>query len=247
MNAELREIQELLQDLRQNVTRLEDLEEIKQMIVTYARGADRGNDPKIIAPLFAEESSWECKGFGKYEGRDRLTAFLKAIAGARIWWVLHYMISPQIDVAADGQTAEAFWYLWAPNIVPNQDTNEPEPNWVGATYEADLVKLEGKWFFRRMELILNMASPFTEGWVKRRFPKGGRQMPYFMPKVESGTYHWCACGKSADQPFCDGSHKTTKRTPIEFTVEDEQQLVLCGCKYSKTKPYCDGSHLNLNL
>jgi len=22
-----------------------------------------------------------------------------------------------------------------------------------------------------------------------------------------GTYWWCACGKSARQPFCDGSHK----------------------------------------
>ena len=26
--------------------------------------------------------------------------------------------------------------------------------------------------------------------------------------VEAGkTYWWCACGKSAKQPFCDGSHK----------------------------------------
>ena len=25
--------------------------------------------------------------------------------------------------------------------------------------------------------------------------------------VEEGkTYFWCACGKSAKQPFCDGSH-----------------------------------------
>ncbi len=218
------------------------------MIVTYARGADRGNDPEIIAPLFAEESSWECKGFGKYEGRDQAGRIPQGhrrrayLVGAPLHESPRRSTSPQ--TARPPRRSGICGRL---TLFPTRDTNEPEPNWVGATYEADLVKLDGKWFFRRMELILNMASPYTEGWVKRRFPEGGRQMPYFMPKVEPGTYHWCACGKSADQPFCDGSHKTTKRTPIEFTVEDEQQLVLCGCKYSKTKPYCDGSHLNLNL
>lgn len=26
--------------------------------------------------------------------------------------------------------------------------------------------------------------------------------------VEAGrTYYWCACGRSTDQPFCDGSHQ----------------------------------------
>ena len=28
--------------------------------------------------------------------------------------------------------------------------------------------------------------------------------------VEEGKkYFWCACGLSQNQPFCDGSHKTT--------------------------------------
>lgn len=30
----------------------------------------------------------------------------------------------------------------------------------------------------------------------------------FAVELEAGkNYHWCACGKSANQPFCDGSHK----------------------------------------
>jgi CDGSH-type Zn-finger protein len=29
-------------------------------------------------------------------------------------------------------------------------------------------------------------------------------------------YFYCACGKSVDQPFCDGSHKGTDITPVGF-------------------------------
>ena len=30
------------------------------------------------------------------------------------------------------------------------------------------------------------------------------------------VYFWCACGKSENQPLCDGSHKKTKKTPIKY-------------------------------
>ena len=25
--------------------------------------------------------------------------------------------------------------------------------------------------------------------------------------LELGEYYWCACGRSKNQPFCDGSHR----------------------------------------
>jgi CDGSH-type Zn-finger protein len=61
--------------------------------------------------------------------------------------------------------------------------------------------------------------------------------------VEKGkTYHWCACGLSANQPFCDGSHKGTEFSPMQYTASDDKTVGFCGCKYSKNKPLCDGSH-----
>lgn len=53
---------------------------------------------------------------------------------------------------------------------------------------------------------------------------------------------WCACGRSATQPFCDGSHKATGFTPVEFTPTVSKTYVLCRCKRTKTQPLCDGSH-----
>ena len=63
--------------------------------------------------------------------------------------------------------------------------------------------------------------------------------------LEPGTYYWCQCGRSKKQPFCDGSHKGTGITPIEFSLTAKKQAALCQCKQTKTPPYCDGTHKSL--
>ncbi len=61
--------------------------------------------------------------------------------------------------------------------------------------------------------------------------------------VEAGkTYYWCACGRSAKQPFCDGSHKATSITPVAYTADKTATAYFCGCKASHKEPLCDGSH-----
>lgn len=61
-------------------------------------------------------------------------------------------------------------------------------------------------------------------------------------KVEPGEYWWCACGRSKEQPFCDGSHKGTGLGPKKVDITATQTVAWCGCKQSKNKPFCDGSH-----
>jgi len=63
--------------------------------------------------------------------------------------------------------------------------------------------------------------------------------------LEPGTYFWCECGKSKNQPFCDGSHRGSEFVPLQFEVEEKKEVWLCQCKNSSTKPYCDGTHRNL--
>jgi CDGSH-type Zn-finger protein len=65
-------------------------------------------------------------------------------------------------------------------------------------------------------------------------------------EVEAGKiYWWCACGRSKNQPFCDGSHKVTNFTPIEYRAEKSAKVFFCACKRSGKKPLCDGSHKKL--
>ena len=69
--------------------------------------------------------------------------------------------------------------------------------------------------------------------------------PYLVTLERGRTYHWCACGRSAKQPFCDGSHAGTGLTPHRFVAPRTEEVLLCGCKRTAGAPFCDGSHTNL--
>ena len=55
-------------------------------------------------------------------------------------------------------------------------------------------------------------------------------------------YHFCTCGRSRSQPFCDGSHAGTEFTPRVIVPDEDQEAYLCACKHSRTVPFCDGTH-----
>ncbi|MDQ6992833.1 MAG: glutamate synthase-related protein [Mariprofundus sp.] len=55
-------------------------------------------------------------------------------------------------------------------------------------------------------------------------------------------YHFCTCGRSKSQPFCDGSHVGTTFKPRVIVSDKNQQAWLCACKHTGSTPFCDGSH-----
>jgi CDGSH-type Zn-finger protein len=247
MSVDMIDAAELLAEvraLRGEVAVLRAKSDIAELIVTYARACDVGNDPVLLRPLFTDDATWECKGFGTFVGGDQCALGLKAVAGEKIWWSLHNMISPQIAVSGDEATG--FWYLWEAATLPNEHTNEAEAHWIGATYDARFRRVDGHWLFSMVELKVNMATPISEGWVKKRFPDGSRTQPYFLNLEAGKTYHWCKCGKAEGVLVDPETHVCGTFPPVAFTVEEGgYRRPLCGCRYSKTKPFCDGSHLNL--
>lgn len=72
-------------------------------------------------------------------------------------------------------------------------------------------------------------------------PEIAQKYPYAL-ELEPGDYWWCACGRSRNQPFCDGSHKGTEFEPRKLTISEKTKVWLCGCKRSADKPFCDGTH-----
>ena len=66
---------------------------------------------------------------------------------------------------------------------------------------------------------------------------------YYQRMVEEGKeYWWSACGQSKAQPYCDGSHKGTSVSPVQYVAKRDRAVTFCGCKRTQNQPLCDGTH-----
>jgi CDGSH iron-sulfur domain-containing protein 3 len=72
-------------------------------------------------------------------------------------------------------------------------------------------------------------------------PQIAQKSPFVL-EMDPGKYAWCACGRSQNQPFCDGSHRDTGITPLVTHIDEKKTIAWCGCKHSNNKPFCDGTH-----
>ncbi|PLX36231.1 MAG: glutamate synthase [Hyphomicrobiales bacterium] len=76
-------------------------------------------------------------------------------------------------------------------------------------------------------------------------PVIAQKAPYPVEVEEGKAYFWCACGRSKNQPFCDGSHAGTDFQPVRWKADASGRKFFCGCKMSKNQPFCDGTHSKL--
>ena len=76
-------------------------------------------------------------------------------------------------------------------------------------------------------------------------PIPAQKAPYPVDVLAGKTYYWCTCGRSAKQPFCDGSHKGTGLAPVSHQATKTAKVWMCGCKATKNQPFCDGRHKTL--
>ena len=76
-------------------------------------------------------------------------------------------------------------------------------------------------------------------------PVVAQKAPYKVELKEGETYYWCTCGKSKNQPFCDGSHFFSDFKPLTWTAPETKEIYLCACKQTKNPPFCDGAHASI--
>lgn len=73
-------------------------------------------------------------------------------------------------------------------------------------------------------------------------PKIALKQPIAIQLKQGETYYYCTCGRSSNQPFCNGAHEGTSFTPLKFEATIDGTSHLCMCKHTKNPPYCDGTH-----
>ena len=70
--------------------------------------------------------------------------------------------------------------------------------------------------------------------------------PKAVELTKGEEYYFCTCGRSDNQPFCDGSHKGSQFTPKAFQADETATAYLCACKHTNNAPFCDGTHKKFN-
>jgi hypothetical protein len=138
-------------ELEKRITRMEDIEAIKQLKALYCEICDDLHNPNRIGALFAEDGIWESPDFGKAVGhaeiRELFRNFQKTFSFSQ-----HNIMNPRIQV--DGTRASGIWYIMGPWTYT--DTNEEK--WLALRYDDDYVKIGGEWKYQHLRVVLRMTA-----------------------------------------------------------------------------------------
>jgi ketosteroid isomerase-like protein len=136
--------------LEQRITRLEDIEAIKQLKARYSHICDDMHNPDTITSIFVEDGIWESPDFGKAKGhaeiRELFKKFQKMFSASQ-----HNMMNPVITV--DGNRATGIWY-----IMGYWDHTDGRKIWMALRYDDDYVKVNGEWKYQHLRVVLRMAE-----------------------------------------------------------------------------------------
>ena len=141
------------QGLAAKMQRLEDIEAIHNLKAKYCDFCDDGYDADGIASLFVEDAVWEGEVpvRKKHEGREAIRALFSGMSN-ELRFAVHNVINPIIEV--NGDTAHATWNLLQPC------TKDRQGYCGSGVYQANLVKINGQWFFKNLKITSNSFSAF---------------------------------------------------------------------------------------
>ena len=155
--------------LEERISRLEDIETIKNIKAKYAGYCDSGYNAEGLASLFTEDAIWESNAFGTYHGKQEIYNFTDQIGKKEILWALHFMICPVVDVAPGGQSATGSWYLIEFASMTRPDGDELDAVVITGIYNDTFVKQNGEWKIKHMKVHFHQVSDLDKGWVKQQF------------------------------------------------------------------------------
>lgn len=131
--------------------RLEDIEEIRAVLIDYGRFLD-ARDFASYSRLFAKDGEW-VGGFGTVKGPAAIQVFMeKNIPGPNTAHNYHLLSNFEIEVHGDTATA---WSRWA-FVVPGPDGKPVIAQ--GGRYDDLLIRENGRWKFKRRTASNDLPS-----------------------------------------------------------------------------------------
>ena len=140
-----------MSELEKRITRLEDIEAIKQLKARYSHICDDDHNPDKIASVFAEDGIWESPDFGQARGHKEIVELFEGFK-QMFTFSQHNMMNPIIEV--DGSRATGIWYIMGPWTL-REDNKE---NWMALRYDDDYIKINGDWKYQHLRVVLRMTA-----------------------------------------------------------------------------------------
>ena len=140
-----------LEQLAARITRLEDIEAIKQLKAEYCDICDDMHNPDRITGLFVEDGIWESETFGKAQGHAAIRTLFQGFKDM-FSFSQHNIMNPRIVV--DGDRATGIWYIMG----PWDNTEDGRSLWMTARYDDDYVKIDGEWKYAHLRVDVRMVE-----------------------------------------------------------------------------------------
>ena len=138
-------------ELEQRITRLEDIEAIKQLKARYCEICDDMHNPDRVTSVFVEDAIWESPDFGKAEGHAAIRELFRKFQNL-FSFSQHNIMNPIIEV--NGDRATGVWYIMGPWTYAESD----DEKWLALRYDDDYVKINGEWKYRHLRVVLRMTA-----------------------------------------------------------------------------------------
>jgi hypothetical protein len=141
------------QSFGEKVQRLDDIEEIRTVLVNYGRTLD-AHDFGAYSRLFSKDGEW-IGGFGSVKGPAAIEAFMAKNIGSpgKPGGTYHLLTNFIIDVRGDNATAWSRWTF----VTPGPDKKPAMAQ--GGHYEDTLIRENGHWKFSRREAFVDIPQP----------------------------------------------------------------------------------------
>ncbi|MFT7687647.1 MAG: hypothetical protein ACI9FB_003004 [Candidatus Azotimanducaceae bacterium] len=144
--------------LEERITRLEDLESIKQLKARYCEICDDDHNFAKITSIFTEDGIWEGKGIAKASGHQEIVDLFKSFQAA-ISFSQHMVQNPIIEI--DGDRARGRWYFFGMFTFYDGDARR----WQAARYHEEYVKQDEVWKIKHLLIAPPaMNARYETGW-----------------------------------------------------------------------------------
>ncbi len=148
--------------LEERITRLEAIEEIKQLKARYCAVGDAPLDGDSIAALFTADAVWDGGRHGRHEGIPAILAIFKRTKEIAVFSA-HLITNPIIDVAGDQATGQ--WWILCPGT-RLQDGGK-HAYWMLVRYDDTYVRRNGRWLIKSIKADFKFVALHRDGWAEK--------------------------------------------------------------------------------